>query len=112
MAAVLDFQNILSQIKTGIATLAKATVSNYLNDAKKDGQALLDLIKQDLERWTKLLLNGDLTTVDFEWLVNSQKDSIKMEALKQAGLALIRVDQFKNSIFNLVVDTVFKALKI
>ena len=59
-----------------------------------------------------MLISEQLTTKDFEWLVNSEKDTFKMAALEQSGLAIIRIDQFKNSVLNLVVDTVFKMIKI
>ncbi len=112
MAIQIDFDDIFKQLKTGVTSLAKLTVSNYINDAKADGLSLLNEMKDDLQRWTKQLISGDLTTKDFEWLVNSEKDTIKMAALEQAGLALIRIDQFKNSVLNLVVDTIFNAVKI
>ena len=112
MAIQINFSDIFDQLKAGVVGLAKTTASHYLADAKKDGQNLLIEMKDDLERWTKMLINGDLTTKDFEWLVNSERDSIRMAALEQAGLAMIRIDQFKNSVLNLIVDTVFKAIKI
>ncbi len=112
MAIQVDFSDIFKQLKTGVVGLAKSTVSQYVNDAKTDAQNLLAEMKDDLERWTKLLISGDLTTQDFEWLVNSEKDSFKMAALEQAGLALIRVDQFKSSVLNFIVDTVFKMVKV
>jgi hypothetical protein len=34
-----------------------------------------------------------------------------MQALKQAELATILIDQFKNSFFNLIVDTVLAQVK-
>ncbi|MBS1756581.1 MAG: hypothetical protein JSU03_04835 [Bacteroidetes bacterium] len=112
MATSINFPDILTEIKNGIVDLAKSTVSNYLKEAKKDAQSLLTEMKDDLERWTNLLAQGLLTTEDFEWLVNSEKDTVKMAALEQAGLAAIRIDQFKSSLLNLIVDTVFKAIKI
>ncbi len=112
MANTINFPNIINDIKNGILDLAKITVSNYIKDAKKDGQALLTLIKTDLERWTNQLVAGNITTKDFEWLLNAQKDSIKMAALEQAGIAQIRIDQFKGSVLNLIVDTVFKAVGV
>ena len=112
MPIQIDFSEIFKQLKTGVVGLAKATVSNYITDAKADAQNLLTEMKVDLERWTKLLISEDLTTKDFEWLVNSEKDSLKMAALQQSGLAMIRIDQFKNSVLNFIVDTVFKMIKI
>lgn len=112
MPVQINFSEIFDHLKISVVGLAQSTVSNYISDAKKDAQNLLTEIKSDLERWTNQLIKGDLTTKDFEWLVNCEKDSIKMAALEQAGLAMIRIDQFKNSVLNLVVDTVFNMIKI
>jgi hypothetical protein len=35
-----------------------------------------------------------------------------MEALKQSGLAMARIDAFRLSMLNLIIDTVFSAVKI
>jgi hypothetical protein len=108
----VDFNTIFEQLKNGVIALAKSTLSNYVNDAKTDAQNMLTAMKEKLQRWTTLLIEKKLTTEDFEWLVNSQKDLIEMAALKEAGLAAIRIDQFKASLMNLVVDTIFSMVKI
>jgi hypothetical protein len=108
----VDFNAIFQQLLNAAVGLAKSTVSNYVKDAKTDAQHMLIAMKEKLERWTGLLVNKQLTTEDFEWLVNSQKDLVEMAALKQAGLAAIRIDQFKASVLNLIVDTVFSMVKI
>jgi len=108
----VDFNAIFEQLKNGVIGLAKTTLSNYVNDAKTDAQNMLNAMKEKLQRWTSLLIDKKLTTEDFEWLVNSQKDLVEMAALKEAGLAAIRIDQFKASVMNLVVDTVFSMVKI
>ena len=105
-----DFNTIFDQLKDGISNLAKSTVSNYVNDATSDATQLLNQMKADLQRWTLQLETGGLTTQDFEWLVNSQKGTLQMAALQKAGLAAIRIDQFKSSVFNLIVDTIFKII--
>ena len=107
----VDFNAIFQQLLNGAVGLAKSTVSNYVNQAKTDGQHMLMAMKEKLERWTGLLVSKQLTTEDFEWLVNSQKDLVEMAALQQAGLAAIRIDQFKASLMNLIVDTVFSMVK-
>jgi len=70
-------------------------------------------MKRDLRRWTRLLEKGDLTTEDFEFLVKSQVASTKMSALESSGLAEIRLDAYRSSIFNMIIDTIFGlALKV
>jgi hypothetical protein len=108
----VDFKAIFEQLKKDVEALAESTLKNYVSKAKTDAQTMLNQMKDKLQRWTTLLIEGKLTTEDFEWLVNSQKDLIQMAALKQAGLAAIRIDQFKASLLNLVVDTVFSMIKI
>lgn len=106
------FSSILDELKKEIAALAKSTVTNYLKEAKKDAQSIIESSQEKLERWTKLLESGSLTVNEFEWLINSQKDLIQMDALKKAGLSKIKADQFKESVFILIVDTILKAIKI
>lgn len=108
----IDFKTILEQLKKGVEDLAERTLKNYVGKAKDDARLMLNEMQEKLKRWTNLLIDGSLTTEDFEWLVNSQKDLIQMNALKQAGLAAIRIDQFKASLLNLVVDTIFSLIKI
>ena len=110
--AQINFPDILNQLKTDLINLAQSTLKNYVNDANSDAQNLLNSMKAKLETWTQLLADGKLTTEDFEWLVYSQKDLVAMDALKEAGLAEIRVDQFKASVINLIVDTIFSIIKI
>jgi hypothetical protein len=107
-----DFSDIFEQVKADLIALAEATLKNYVKSAKKDALNVLESTKKKLENWTTLLAEGKLSVADFEWLVNSQKDLVQMQALKQAGLAAIRIDQFKNSVFNLIVDTILHLIKI
>ena len=112
MPIQVDFATIFDLLKKGIIGLAESTVKKFVNEAKSDGLKILMDMKDKLERWTKMLAAGELTTQDFEFLVNSQKDLIEMNGLKEAGLALIRVDQFKSSVMNLIVDSIFNIIKI
>jgi hypothetical protein len=110
MAAKINFSDIFDQLKTGVTKLAKDTVNDFVSDAKKDGTQILSTIEDDLKRWANLLAKGDLTKTDFEWLVLSRKDSLKMAALERTGLAMIKVDAFKTSVLNLIIDTVLKLI--
>ena len=102
-----QFNAMIKELRGNIDALATLTVRNYKQDAAKDAQKMLSKMKKDLRRWSDLLDEGRLTTADFEFLVNSQGDSLKMSALERSGLALLRVDHFKKSFFNLVIDTTF-----
>ena len=102
-----DFNEIFEELKDNATKLIKLTVSNFKDQAEKDTKKFLEESKDNLERWTRLLINGELSTSEFEFLVESQKDLLVLNALRQSGLAKIRVDHFKNSLLNLIVDTIF-----
>ena len=101
-----EFDEIFEELKTGALELVRLTLKNYKEEAEADAKAFLEDSKEKLEKWTSLLARGELTANDFEWLVESQKDLLVMNTLKQTALTKIRLDQFKNSLLNLVVDTI------
>ena len=80
----------MKELSSNVEDLTKLTVRKYQKDAKRDAQRLLKSMKKDLRRWTRQLERGDLTTMDFEFLVKSNVDTAKMSALESSGLALIR----------------------
>ena len=108
----VDFDDIFKTLQTEVETLAKSSLKKYTKEAIDDGKKFLNDTKDNLKRWTTLLSQGTLTKQDYEWLILSQKDLAQMHALKQAGLSLGNVDQFKLSLLNVVVGTVLDKLKI
>jgi len=102
------FDDFLKALTDGLKELVTNSVQDFSQAATKDGQAFFKQARADLERWTKALARGQLSKADFEWLVQGKKDLAEMEALKQAGLGLVRVDQFRSSLIDLVVGTAFK----
>lgn len=108
----INFKEIFSQLKKGVVSLAETSLKDFLKDAKNDGLALLNEMKADLERWTKLLANGDITLKEFQFLLDANVASVKMEALKQAGLAAIKADEFKNGIVSMITGVVTKVIPV
>ncbi len=108
--AAIDFTQLFTELENGVIALAKASFKTYINEAEKDAQSLLDSMKDKLQRWVLLLAQGALTTDDFELLITAQKDLVQMAALEQAGLAEIKAEQFRDSVVNLIVDTVLSVI--
>lgn len=103
--ATIDFNALLGNLKNGVTALAVSSVGQYANEAKADGIKLVESLKTDLQTWATQLAEGKITTTDVEFLVLAKKDLIQMNALKQAGLGLIKIDEFKNSLLQLIVKT-------
>jgi hypothetical protein len=98
-----DFKKIIEDILKEIESLTIETFRKHKDEAFKDGKAFLDKIEDDLERLSNLLLKGEITAEEFEWLIRSKKDLAEMMLLKQAGLTMIKIDQFKNRLLDLVI---------
>ena len=99
------FDDFIEAVEEGVKELAKKTLKGFKDEATSDVKAFLEASQDDLKRWTKLLADGELSQDDFEWLVLGRKDVAELYALKQAGLAQIRLDRFKNALVDLVIDT-------
>ena len=106
----VDINAILKQLEQGIAGIAQTSLKNYITQAQVDGKSFLVAMQDDLTNWTNLLAAGQLSPGDFKDLVLGQKDLMKMVALKQAGIAAIQLDQFKEAVFGLVIDTVMSVV--
>src|SRR5437867_1300073 len=96
-----DLNKLFEALKGGIAQLAAQTLQDYRKAAVKDAGAFLQETRADLERWVGELESGALRKDEFEFLVRGKQALAEMQALKQAGLALVRVDQFRKSLLDL-----------
>jgi hypothetical protein len=102
----LDLPGLFKTLEGNVIDLAKQSLSDYLSQGLSDGGAILSNLRDKIEEWSLALSTGQLDAEEFKSLVLGEKDLMQMDALTEAGLALIRVDQFKNDVCNLIVDTV------
>jgi hypothetical protein len=107
-----DFKKITEEILKEIESLAEETFKKHKDEAFKDGKAFLDKIEDDLERLSNLLAKGELTAEEFKWLVRGKKDLAEMAFLKQVGLALVKIDKFKDSLLNLIISSFLKKIRL
>lgn len=105
-----DFSALFETLKKGVADLATTTLRDYVAQATTDGLNALNTMQTDLERWTEKLASGRLTIDDVRFLMQGKKELMQMKALQQAGLAQIRLDTFRNSLIDMVIGTMSKAL--
>ncbi len=102
------FDDILDQIKDGIADLGKKTAKDFVDEVRKDGDAFLEEIGDDLKRWVDLLARKKLSAKEFKVLVEFNRDLAEMKALTAAGLAKKRVQNLANGILDVVTKSVLK----
>jgi len=104
------FDDILDEIKDGIADLGKKTAKDFLDETRKDGEAFLAEIEDDLKRWVDLLAKGKLSPEEFQVLVEFNRDLAKMKASTRAGMAKKRVQDLANGFVDIITKTVVKLL--
>lgn len=108
----IDIKSILSDLKNKIVDFARTSFKDLVDEAASDGKELLATIKADLTRWIQLLADGQITKDEFKTLLIGKKDLIEMSALTEAGLAIVKIDEFKTGILNLIIDTISGAIKL
>lgn len=108
----IHFDQIYRLLKKNVALVAENTVHDYVSEAKKDGQQVLENMKDNLQHWTQEVENGAMTAEDLRFLLNSEAGLDEMIALKEAGLAAVHADKFKDGLINMIIGTVTSAVKI
>ena len=105
MTVFSDFTNdVLGQIKK----LAETTFPALLSEMKTDTQAFLNAQAHDLKTWTEELASGEIDKEDFNFLIHGQAALFDMHALTVAGISAARLQQFRDALIKIVVDTAFK----
>jgi hypothetical protein len=105
-----DVDAFLDALKDEITDLAETHLEELQEAAREDGEAFLNQTQDDLKRWGRLMAQGELSREEFESLVRGQKDLAEMEALKQAGLAAVRAEQFRDALLDRIVGTASRIL--
>ncbi len=101
-----NFDGILNEIEENLKSLVRITLRNYVDQAEIDIQEFLKLAAPKLQRWMRLVFLKELSYEELEWLVASQKELLVLQGLKQNGVSKIRLDQFQNSVLNIIIDTI------
>ena len=106
----IHWDNLFNTLGENIAKLANETINSYATSAIEDAQAFLDETRTAIKEWTILYGQGHISKEDFKDLLLGQKDLMKMNALKQAGMAQITIDKFRNDLVETLVNTISGAI--
>lgn len=98
------FDRFIKEILEGSEILIREMLAEYHQHAISATRAFVEETKNDLVRWTKLLAKEEITLDEFEWLLEGRKDLLEIHALKEAGLAAIRIHKFRLALFSLIID--------
>lgn len=105
-----NFDELFAILKQNLYELAKTTCKDHVDQAVADGLSVLNQLRGNLQVWTQKLAQKEEGLDDFKFFLEGQKESLKMFALKQAGLTLIEVDQFKSALLGNITATLQKVI--
>lgn len=108
----VDFNQFYQNIESGVEGLAKSTLQNYLSQAKTDGKNAVKDMKGYLQQWTVEVEEGALTIEDLEFLLKEEAALTEMTTLKEAGLAAVRIDEFKTGITNMITGAIAGLVRV
>ena len=101
----------------------KSFIDDFIPEFLKYLKKALPEVKEDLlhqagdiirgnaskvERWTVQASTGELTLSEVRWLVSSQLDLSGMNALKSAGLSLVKIDEVRQAFVSSLITSIFK----
>jgi hypothetical protein len=107
---MVSIDNILRSVEEQSRSLARKLFKQYAREALADVRDFLRGSEVDLARWASELARGEIDKDEFRDLVRGQLDVAEMGALKQAGLAEVRIDTFTAGVLDIVVSAALAAI--
>ncbi len=105
-----DFNQILTDIKNQLGPLAEKDLKQFAGQGKQDAEAFLQDSEVKLEQWVQQLANNEIDQDEFTFLVESQKGMAEMQALEKASAGTVQIEQFRDSVFSVVINTALTAV--
>jgi hypothetical protein len=101
------FTDFIDGLKDAAGALAKDELKDLISDAKKDQSDFVRLQAENLERWTVMLADGDLTPAGYKLLVKKMELLTQLDVIKLKVAAKVRAQRLAEGVEDLVVKGVF-----
>ena len=101
------FTDFIDGLKDAAGALAKDELKDLIADAKKDQSDFVRLQAENLERWTVMLADGELTPTGYKLLVKKMEVLTQLDVIKLKVAAKARAQRLAEGIEDLVVKGVF-----
>ena len=106
----MDWDKFAISISTEVGELFSGKLKSYKDAAEKDAKAFLEASKNDIEKWTIELAEGELLKNEYEILVKGKADVLKMLYLKQLGIGKIEKEKFMKGLIKIIVKAAFSLI--
>jgi hypothetical protein len=102
--------NFLSSLEKNMVDYVDTSWSSDKSVIQQNIKEFINESKQDLEKWTLLLVNGMLSKKDYEWLVESKADLARMIILKNITIAKSAANSLIYGLLDKIINTAFNNL--
>lgn len=96
----------ISDIKSGIINLFEENQWTSFAPIENEINLFLQQSEEKLKKWHFLYREGLLSLDEIEWLVISQRESITLQVLKNAGINQIKINTLQNSILKIILKSI------
>ena len=97
------FTDFIDGIKDNSGKLAKGELKKLISEAKKDESDFVRLQAENLERWTVMVAEGDLTVKGYKKLVKKMEVLTQLDVIKLKASAKASAQRLANGIEDMVV---------
>ena len=104
------FTDFIDGVKDESGKLAKSELKNLVATAKKDSSDFVRLQAENLERWTVMLGDGDLTPKGYKKLVGKMEVLTQLESIKLKVAAKASAQRLAEGIQRTVINGLFKLI--
>lgn len=101
------FTDFIDGIKDEGGKLAKQELKQLVSSSKKDTSDFVRLQAENLERWTLMLADGDITAKGYKKLVKKMEVLTQLETIKLKVAAKASAQRLANGIQEMVVKSLF-----
>ena len=104
------WDDFITTLRDGAIKIATGDLKDFTSEIKDSAEEFANDSKADIEKWIKQLADGDITKDDFADQMHGLEALAEMEALKQIALGEIKLQQLRDQLTDLVIDTAIKVL--
>ncbi|MBN2684824.1 MAG: hypothetical protein JXR40_06055 [Pontiellaceae bacterium] len=99
-------KDILKRCKDAAKDFVKEEAEAFLADAKEASESMAG----DLAKWSAAYKAGKIDEAGLQRLIKRRKTTLQTQALEQAGIAEIRLEQLRNQMVDIVVGSISAAV--
>ncbi len=101
------FSDFIDSIVDESGKLAKDELKQLISSAKKDESDFVRLQAENIERWTIMLSEGELTVKGYKLLVKKMEVLTQLEVIKLKVKAKASAQRLANGVQELIVKSLF-----